>query len=817
MSQVISNFETGTDGWHSEGDGVYLWEAGTGNPGGCFRVNDDATGDWNNAIAPVKFLGNWSAATASDYVSADIFVYQINGSNSTGTYVFRIAGPGGEATAFNNAHPTPGTWINYTAYLDPANWVMVSGTWADLTANITVFVVRAEYIYGDEYDLLDNITLSLSPQVIQISPTICSDFEDGTFDGWAIQNSAGVTNNATGGNPGRCLRITDGTGISTAFPPPKFLGDWTLLDNHNADIRVDLKVTDFTAGILLSSYFVKISGPGGEAQIPMENSISDAFNRWHTFVFPVDESYWTVTSGTWDGLISFVNSCELIVEFINGTEIVWLDNFCISNLAPIADFTANKFIEFAGNPVTFTDLSANGPTGWNWDFGDSQSSSDQYPVHTYLSDGIYEVSLTASNNFGSDTETKTAYIEILPIDECLKFEDNFDDGTINPFIMTKNGTWSETEGNIRQTSNHFVTGNLLGGCYAMTGSFLWDNYVIDCDMMSTDNDHIGFVFNWQDDLNTYMFYWNAEGSYRRISKWINGTETIIATEPVPYVPNTWYIIEITTIPGNIKLSINGAPVFDVNDNTFTHGKVALFCSGNQSSYWDNLSIHCLASAVNLKAYLEGPLNSSGMNTNLNSLNLLPLVQPYNVSPWLYPGLEPVGIIPNGNVVDWVLVEFRDAVNAASAIASTRIERQAGFLLNNGLIVGTDGASPLNLSATVTNNLFVVIRHRNHLGILSSTPVTFSGGIYSYDFTSGSGQAYGSDSQKNLGSGIYGMYAGDFNADGTINLNDITNPWGTGAGKYGYLQSDGDFDGQADNNDKNDYWFINRDKSSHVPE
>ena len=62
-----------------------------------------------------------------------------------------------------------------------------------------------------------------------------------------------------------------------------------------------------------------------------------------------------------------------------------------------------------------------------------------------------------------------------------------------------------------------------------------------------------------------------------------------------------------------------------------------------------------------------------------------------------------------------------------------------------------------------------------------------------------------------------MYAGDFNADGIINLNDKVNPWGTGAGKYGYLQSDGDFDGQADNNDKNDFWFINKDKSSQVPD
>ena len=205
-----------------------------------------------------------------------------------------------------------------------------------------------------------------------------------------------------------------------------------------------------------------------------------------------------------------------------------------------------------------------------------------------------------------------------------------------------------------------------------------------------------------------------------------------------------------------------------------------------------------------------------MKTDLNTGGLLPFVQPFNVSPWLYPGLETVGAIPNSNVVDWVLVEFRDAVNAASATAATRIERQACFLLNNGSIVGMDGVSPLYLSASVANNLFVVIWHRNHLGIMSANPVPLSGGIYSYDFTTASGQAYGSNAQKNLASGIYGMYAGDFNADGTINTNDKANPWSTGAGKYGYLQSDGDFDGQSDNKDKNDFWLPNINKSCQVP-
>jgi PKD repeat protein len=816
FAQVISTFDTDTDNWHSEGDGDYYWEAATGNPGGCFRVDDDATGDWNNGFAPVKFLGNWSSATTSDYISANVFIHQINGNYSVGTYVFKIKGPGGEATAFVDVQPPLDTWNTYTAYLDPANWTLISGTWSQILQQVNELVVRVEYINGDEYDRIDNVQLSFTPVVIPVVPVVCSDFEAGGFDGWSFGSTAGVSNQPTGGNPGHYIRITDGTGISTAYPPPKYLGDWNQLDNHNADVRVDLKVTDFTAVPLLSSYFLRLSGPGGVAQFPMDYSISLAFNQWKTFVFPVDQAYWTMVSGTWADLMDHVNNFEIIVEFINGTEVVWLDNFCISNLPPVADFSSNKQIEFAGNPVQFNDLSAGGPVGWNWDFGDSQSSADQYPVHTYLTDDLYDVSLTASNNFGSDIEVKTNYIEILPIDECLKYEDNFDDGIINPLMITKNGTWSEADGNIRQTSNYFVTGNLLGGCYAMTGSLLWDNYVISCDMMSTDNDHIGLVFNWQDDLNTYMFYWNAEGSYRRLSKWVNGSETILASEAVPYLINIWYNVEITSVPGIITISIDGSDLFNVNDNTFTSGKAALFCSGNQSGYWDNFRVSCLGMQVQLQTWLEGPFNGSGMNTDLTGLTDFPLLQPYNIAPWNYDGSESVIIIP-ANVTDWVLIELRDATSAATATAATQIARQAAFLMNDGSIRSLDGSSNQQFNnLTIQHLLFAVIWHRNHLAVMSANPLTESAGVYSYDFTIGAGQAY-NNGQKEIAPGIWGMIAGDADASGIVDSGDKSILWVTQAGLNGYNSFDLNLDSETENPDKDDFWLPNIGEESQVPE
>ena len=81
---------------------------------------------------------------------------------------------------------------------------------------------------------------------------------------------------------------------------------------------------------------------------------------------------------------------------------------------PIADFTATPTTVYAGETVSFTDLSTNNPTSWNWSFsgGTPTSSTTQNPQVVYNSPGTYNVSLTVSNAFGTDTKTKTDYIHV---------------------------------------------------------------------------------------------------------------------------------------------------------------------------------------------------------------------------------------------------------------------------------------------------------------------------------------------------------------------------------------------------------------------
>ncbi|MBA7612586.1 hypothetical protein ES703_19822 [subsurface metagenome] len=77
-----------------------------------------------------------------------------------------------------------------------------------------------------------------------------------------------------------------------------------------------------------------------------------------------------------------------------------------------ADFVGEPTECVAPLTVDFTDLSTGTISGWNWDFGDGDTSTAQNPTHTYNDPGLYTVSLTITGPGGSDTETKVNYITV---------------------------------------------------------------------------------------------------------------------------------------------------------------------------------------------------------------------------------------------------------------------------------------------------------------------------------------------------------------------------------------------------------------------
>jgi hypothetical protein len=368
--------------------------------------------------------------------------------------------------------------------------------------------------------------------------------------------------------------------------------------------------------------------------------------------------------------------------------------------------------------------------------------------------------------------------------------------------------------------------------YAETMQGFGDVYALDLSWNLTDAGGIhpellqpqGVIY--LSDFGTYerLFFYNDNGI--PMVKWYYGGFTSLQSSTY----NSWHKLTIVRNGVNSKVVFDGTQ-YPVSGTTGGAGKVNLGVYFATKEYFDDVRVRKYAESepstsvggeqiiktLNLSVFLEGPFNETVMNAILNAEGHLPLVQPYNTDPWNYTGTESLIDIPGTDVVDWILVELRDAPDPDFATTDTRVARQAALLLNDGAIVGLDGSSSLHFIESIDQQLFVVLWHRNHLGIMSANALTPSPeGVYSYDFTTAASQAYG-DGQNFLGNDNYGMTGGDTNADGIINDSDAIQIWIPQAGTAGYLNGDVNLNGQVNNPDKNDMWYENLNKQTQVPD
>jgi len=267
--------------------------------------------------------------------------------------------------------------------------------------------------------------------------------------------------------------------------------------------------------------------------------------------------------------------------------------------------------------------------------------------------------------------------------------------------------------------------------------------------------------------------------------------------------------------------------------------------------------------VQLRAYLEGALMNNA-NANINGRPLMRdnlRVSPFNGSRYI-PASSPYkiptsqiniihkyqhvgvgtrndlhtivnpeqvfGVTGRDAIVDWVFVELRAENNQTNIVAS-----RSGLIQRDGDIVDIDGVSPLSFAGTAVNNYYTVVRHRNHLGVMSATPIspeqlgslvdfTFPA-TQTFDFGTTLGNGYdftGTAQNSSVKSGYKALWAGDFDANKKIkaeNPNDDLNNLffdififpsnGAGNANYdfaiGYHQGDFDLNSKAKFDNPND--------------
>ncbi len=482
---------------------------------------------------------------------------------------------------------------------------------------------------------------------------------------------------------------------------------------------------------------------------------------------------------------------------VNNSINLMLDAYC-SNVPPTPNFEASQTNFCPGGVVNFADNSTPAASSWSWSFpgGTPSSSTAQNPTVTYSTAGVYDVSLTVTNQFGSNSITIPGMINVSNSASQVIYNEDFE-GTINWTTVNPDGgiTWQVGT----------VAGNAPGSTAIFMEHYEYQDQgqrdqvyspLIDLSNYSTaqldfEYAHRRYSADYSDSLIVYgsgdggltltRLYGNAEDGTGTFATGVFSNNSFVPASADDWcfgAGNTCISLDLTQFVGSSNFQIVFESYNDYGNNTWIDNVM--------------ISADCAATpppagplVIRPKVMLEGAMNGSGMTAALASTNLIPNAQPFAAAPWNYGGSETLAAIPP-NAIDWVLVELRSSPSDASILA-----QRAALLLEDGSIVDINGSTNgvLFSSLLETDQPYLVVRARGHIDVMSKATVSHNS---LYDFSSSSSQAYGAGQQKQI-NGLFTLVAGDFNHDGIITFADY-NLWRSlPSDIYNYVSQDINFD------------------------
>jgi gliding motility-associated-like protein len=298
-----------------------------------------------------------------------------------------------------------------------------NGVFTNSTNLSTIYTIgQADTLAGYVKLILTSTGGNCSPEtdtvlvVIAKSPIVSSGADNSVCDNQLIQLTGSVNGLTTSG-----AWTSLGTGYFT--PEDSILNTFyqpSLLDISNGSVTLVLSST-FNKGCAGVSDTVKLSFKSSpEANFNMSNVCAKqttTFNDLSTTTSgSITALYWDFgdsgTSNATTGTHSYINPGTYTVSHI-----AYGSNGCNDTIKraievyflPQAQFYQNT--SCVGNTTQFVDSTktlSGGITNWQWNFGDSQSSTIQNPQHAFSSANNYTVTLVATSSFGcKDTITKT--------------------------------------------------------------------------------------------------------------------------------------------------------------------------------------------------------------------------------------------------------------------------------------------------------------------------------------------------------------------------------------------------------------------------
>lgn len=260
-----------------------------------------------------------------------------------------------------------------------------------------------------------------------------------------------------------------------------------------------------------------------------------------------------------------------------------------------------------------------------------------------------------------------------------------------------------------------------------------------------------------------------------------------------------------TGPGNL-LNVNYTPTsgdfasLNITEVRLYEPQAGLVIPGVTSTN-GNVIIGSQTAYVRAKCWLQGPYLGAWMKSDLRSV--MPLSSPYTEAP------ASVSAIPDG-AVDWMLVELR------SSASGSVVARQSVFIHQDGTLRSL--SKPFIIFMNIpAGNYFVVLRHRNHLAVMSANAVLLAGsgspGLIDLTVLD---NIYGRGGVIEKEPGVYVLAAGDADQDGGVYPTDRNLYWRVQAGMSGYYSADFSLDGNVFPSDVNLFWRPNSGMATRVP-
>ena len=182
--------------------------------------------------------------------------------------------------------------------------------------------------------------------------------------------------------------------------------------------------------------------------------------------------------------------------------------------------------------------------------------------------------------------------------------------------------------------------------------------------------------------------------------------------------------------------------------------------------------------LNIKVLLQGALFAAPdglMRDDIRAQSLIPLEQPYNSDlSSRFTQVEGANEVTTNEVletnigtpdaiVDWVMIEIRNAADASEVIRTV-----SGLIQRDGDVVAADGG--VFRVFDLPTSFYLSVKHRNHLGAMFSNPLIVEMGSVTADFTTATNaDLYNNSGYDGYEQAIVGgkraLWGGNANADG----------------------------------------------------